>query len=63
MAYNGPGEGISVHGIDVTISKAVLEQFDELSARTDENLTSTRPTGKDQFGMSFQDIDSVISKI
>jgi hypothetical protein len=49
MTYDEPSEGISVHGINVTIFKAVLEQFDELSAKADDNLRglpSTRPTGQ-----------------
>jgi len=50
MTYDKPGEGISVHWINITISKAVLEQFDGLSARADENLrgflSSTHPTGE-----------------
>ncbi len=77
MTYDGPDEGISVHGIHFTISKAVLEQLDKLSGRADENLrgllSSARPTGesdgyssstgKDQVSMSFQDIDSIINRI
>jgi hypothetical protein len=62
---------VTFPGINVTISKAILEQFDELSARAFSPLT--RPTGenysngpsKDQLelGMSFQDIDPVINRI
>ena len=42
MVYNGGGHSVHIrcdfHGINVIISEAVLERFDELSARADENL-------------------------